>query len=541
MSNYNKSKIPTPEVVNSPSPVIILEPTLEHEIYISDALQKKLDEILTEIKNKSSLGYLAGTGAILTGFQGTGKTVLVKKIAKDLKAKIIVIDKEMRAEQMKQSFDYARNLAKEGENVIIFIDEIDAFGQKEYARFGTGLSKITALMTELDGINSFNPKGIYYVFAATNYLENVDDRLLRPGRLEEIIDVPLPDIKARKEIIKIHQENKANNPHKYKIPDDVVDYLAKKTNGYTPADLRSLVKHCCIEAEKRKDKKVSIEDAEKTLNEFTTSVKRGLDYFTEPRVTLDAVIGREIYKEFLIEILKKEEAKCLLYGPMGVGKTLMPEALAGSLDYNHIYARGSELQEGIVGEGTKKLKKLFQRAQMAAPCIVLLDEIKGIVTERNTFSHKDDETAFLNSLLSRPLPGVYLFVTTNNPLEINETTLSRFEYKVFFELPNEEERKIYFEKILDGFDGYSDVLAKKTEGYSFRDLERITKALNRIEKKLQGNNYDREQVLDYIISKYVPENKNSEINWKAVRNLIGDSIEVEKFVYSIIKNVHVKK
>lgn len=523
--------------VDNAKGIILLDPVLPHEIYISSHLEEELDILLKEIKDKDSLGYLAGKGAILSGFQGTGKTVLVKKLAKDLGARIVVIDKEMEPKQISYSFREARKMAETG-NVIVFIDEIDSFGQKEYARFGSGMSKITALMTELDGIDSdFKPNRYYYVLAATNYLENVDDRLLRAGRLEEIINVPLPDVRARREILKIHQQNKSDNPHQYQIPDEVVDFLARKTNGYTPADLRALIKHCCIHTLTRKDKDVSKEDAEKALNNFITSVKKGLEYFIEPKFSLEDVVGRELYKEFLQSVLQRDEAKILCYGPKGTGKTLMPEALASYLDYNFIYARGSELQEGIVGEGTKKIKKLFQRAQMAAPCIVLLDEIKGIITARNTISHKDDETAYLNSLLSRPLPGVYLFVTTNNPLEINETTLSRFPYKLFFELPNEEERGMYFKRILNGeFNGDYKMLARKTENFSFRDLDNISKILNRIEAKVVGKEYSKQELFDYIISKYVPEN-NDEINWGALRNHIGDTLEIEKFVYSITDKV----
>jgi SpoVK/Ycf46/Vps4 family AAA+-type ATPase len=516
-----------------------LRPELEHDIYISEILKRKLEEIIIEIKERKKLGYLAGIGAIFSGFQGVGKTVLVKKLAKDLGIELIFcIDKEMMPAQISKTFEEAKKLAQEGKNVFVFIDEIDSFGQKEYARYGSGLSKITTLMTELDGIKKFNPKGIYYVFAATNYLENVDERLLRPGRLEEIIEVPLPDYKARKEILKIHQANKAENPHSYKFSDEIIEYLAKKTNGYTPADLRSLVKHCAIKARKRNSNKVDLKDAEEALNEFVVSIKRGLEYFVEPKFSLKDVIGREVYIEFFNELLsKQDEAKILCYGPRGVGKTMLPEALACDKEYSFIYVRGSELQEGIVGEGTKKLKKLFQRAQMAAPCIVLLDEIKGIVTARHTISHKDDETAYLNSLLSRPLPGVYLFVTTNNPLEINETTLSRFEYKVFFDLPASNEREEYFKKKLnDNINGYAVDLAIKTQNYSFRDLERIVRSLNRIENKINGNDYPRGKIIDYIISRYIPENSDDDINWKAVRNTIGDSMEVEKFVDYIMKN-----
>lgn len=548
-----KMKIPkqdTSEVERSAAKegaLAIIEPTLEHDIYLSEPLKKMLEPVLMEIKERASLGYLAGKGTILTGFPGTGKTTVVKKIAQDLKVKKIYnIDKEMAPKQISSAFAEARRSSEAGENAIVFIDEIDDFGQKEYAKFGSGLSKIVTLMTELDGVDSnFNPKGYYYVFAATNFPENVDERLLRPGRLEEMIEVPLPDIKARKEIIKIHQKNDGSaNPHKFNISDGIVDYLSKKTNGYTPADLRSLTKHCCVNAKKRGKDAISPEDAETALNNFKTSVKRGFDYFEEPTKSMNDVIGRKSYKEFFEDILKEDEGnggKYLLYGPRGTGKTLLPEALAESKEYSFIRVKGSDLQEGIVGEGTKKLKKLFQRAQMAAPCVVLLDEIKGMVTARNTISHKDDETAFLNSLLSRPMPGVYLFVTVNNPLEINETTLSRFGHKVFYELPDEAERKEYFQKGLGGgINGYATELAVRTQGYSFRDLEFVKNSLNRMEKKVgnyvnKNDSHWKEPLFNRMLSKYTPENASDETNWNGVKNLVGDSLEVEKFVQSLVE------
>lgn len=525
--------------------VVMIEPVLEHDVYLPGPLVEMLEPILMEARERESLGYLAGKGTLLTGFPGTGKTTVVKMMARELKVRgIYNIDKEMSPKQISATFKEARRKAASGENVLVFIDELDSFGQKEYARFGSGLSQITALMTELDGIDSaFNPKGCYYVFAATNFLENVDDRLLRPGRLEETIEVPLPDIKARKEIMKIHQRNNSSaSPHKFKISDEITDYLGKKTNGYTPADLRSLAKHCCVNAKMRGKDAVSLEDAQTALDNFKTSVKRGFDCFEEPTKSLDDVIGRKSYKEFFEEILREDEesgGKYLLYGPRGTGKTLLPEALAESHEYSFIRVKGSDLQEGIVGEGTKKLKKLFQRAQMAAPCVVLLDEIKGVVTARNTISHKDDETAFLNSLLSRPMPGVYLFVTVNNPLEINETTLSRFGHRVFYELPDETERKEYFQKNLDdAINGYATELSARTQNYSFRDLEFVKNTLNRIEKKLGSANKNdarsKEALLNRMLSGYAPENANDDAPWKGIKTLVGDSMEVEKFVYSML-------
>src|SRR3989338_2908304 len=490
----NKLKLPEREDFGafSQTPVVTVTPDLEHDIYISEPLQKDLDLIIEEMKGREELGYLAGHGCIFSGFQGIGKTTLVKKIAQQMNVqKIFSIGKEMSTRGILTQFSAAKKSAEEGDNVFVFIDEIDEFGTKEYAKFGDGLSKITALMKELDGITTFRGKGIYYVFAATNFIENVDDRLLRSGRLEEIIEVPMPNITAREKILEIHKKNKSVNPHKYIIADDTIEFLAREAHGYTPADLRSLIKHSCILTRNGKEKTVSLQYAKKALAGFKPSVKRGLDYFVNPSFGLGSMSGRELYRELFADLLKERCVNCLLYGPRGTGKSTFPEALAYDYKYSYIYVPGSALQECLVGEGTKKIQRLLNRAKMSAPCVILLDEIKGTVTARGTISHKDDETAYLNAVLSKPIDGVFLFATANNPYEINETTLSRFQHKVYMGLPEQDEREEFLKSSLNGnASGLSKTLAQKTEGYSFRDLQNLKSTLNRIEKAytLPNNN-----------------------------------------------------
>jgi len=225
-------------------------PRLDHEFYVSNILESNLRYVDYEVRNGHDLGYLAGKGAIISGFQGVGKTTLVKHLAQNYGVqRIYSITKDMPPNVINKVFEEAKLDSANGGNVFIVIDEIDAFGDKEHARYGGGLDKISALMLNLDGVNSngFKKKGTYYVFGITNFLESVDKRLIRAGgRLEEIVEVGLPDQQTREKIIQIHQTNKNNNPHNFKMGDNVVEYLAKSTKGCTPADIRSLIKHIAI-------------------------------------------------------------------------------------------------------------------------------------------------------------------------------------------------------------------------------------------------------------------------------------------------------
>ena len=187
---------------------IVITPTLEHDIVTPELLKGNIisDELNPEHKEK--LGYFAGSGAILYGFSGVGKTSQVKKLAIEHGAKIVEIHKEMSVRQIKKAFEVARKIAKEKQPVYIVLDEIDGFGRKEYAQFTGGTSKINALLKELDGVkNNEKAKNYLYTFGLTNHLENVDQRLMRPGRLEELLEIPLPNREERQNILKMHGQN----------------------------------------------------------------------------------------------------------------------------------------------------------------------------------------------------------------------------------------------------------------------------------------------------------------------------------------------
>ncbi len=189
------------------------------------------------------LGIEPPKGVLLYGPPGTGKTLLAKAVASESNASFIhVVASEFAqkfvgegARIVREVFEMARKKAP----AIIFIDEIDAIGAKRLDIGTSGEREIQrTLMQLLAEIDGFNPLDNVKVIAATNRIDILDPALLRPGRFDRIIEVPLPDLRGRIEIFNIYLK-------KMKVSEDInIETLAKLTEGFSGAD----IKNVCIEA-----------------------------------------------------------------------------------------------------------------------------------------------------------------------------------------------------------------------------------------------------------------------------------------------------
>jgi len=177
-------------------------------------------------------------GILLYGPPGTGKTMLAKAVANESEANFISVKgPELLSKWVGESERAVREIfrkAKQAAPSIIFFDEIDAIAPVRGGGYGDSHVTervISQLLTEMDGIEEL--RGVV-VIAATNRPDIVDPALLRPGRFDKLLYVPLPDLEARKEILKIHLRKKH-------LAEDVdIDDLAKRTEGYTGADLAAI-------------------------------------------------------------------------------------------------------------------------------------------------------------------------------------------------------------------------------------------------------------------------------------------------------------
>ncbi|HHT75406.1 MAG: CDC48 family AAA ATPase [Methanomassiliicoccaceae archaeon] len=184
-----------------------------------------------------NLGAVPPKGVLLYGPPGTGKTLLAKAVATESKSNFInVKGPEFLSKWVGESEKAVRETfrkARQAAPCIIFMDEIDAVVP---VRGGEGDSRVTErvvsqMLTEIDGLQSLHN---VVVIAATNRPDMIDPALLRPGRFDRLVKIPAPDLEGRKQIIKIHTAKKP-------LADDVdIDELARKTDGYSGADLAAL-------------------------------------------------------------------------------------------------------------------------------------------------------------------------------------------------------------------------------------------------------------------------------------------------------------
>jgi proteasome regulatory subunit len=235
-------------------------------------LDKELQEIvetvelpLTQPELFASVGIEPPKGVLLYGPPGTGKTLLAKAVANKANATFIrmsgseLVHKFIGegAQLVRDLFQMARDKAPS----IIFIDELDAVGSRRTHDGTTGSAEVNRtmmqLLSELDG---FSDRGNVRIMAATNRIDMLDPAILRPGRFDRIIEIPVPDEKGREAIFKIHTR-------KMTMDTDVdMAEVVEATAGASGADIKSIVTEAGMFAIRRRSKSVSKDDFEKAVD-----------------------------------------------------------------------------------------------------------------------------------------------------------------------------------------------------------------------------------------------------------------------------------
>ncbi|AKB24019.1 Proteasome-activating AAA-ATPase (PAN), archaeal [Methanosarcina sp. MTP4] len=249
---------------------------------LDDVLQEVRESVelpLTEPELFEDLGIEPPSGVLLHGAPGTGKTLVAKAIASQAKATFI----RMSGSDLVQKFvgEGSRlvkdifQLARDKSPSILFIDEIDAVGSMRTYDGTSGSAEVNRtmlqLLAEMDG---FDPKGNVKVVAATNRIDLLDPALLRPGRFDRSIEIPIPDEKGRVEILKIHTR-------KMNLADDVnFEKLAKVTTGMSGAELSVITKEAGIFVLRRRGKQITMADFmkayDKVVNVQETSIPQAM-------------------------------------------------------------------------------------------------------------------------------------------------------------------------------------------------------------------------------------------------------------------------
>lgn len=283
--------------------------------------KEELGEIVDFLKNPKkfiNMGARIPKGVLLVGPPGTGKTYLSKAVAGEAGVPFFIMSGSdfvemfvgVGASRVRDLFESAKKNAP----CIIFIDEIDAVGRKRGAGLGGGHDEreqtLNQLLVEMDGFGT--NEGVI-VMAATNRADILDPAILRPGRFDRTVYVGKPDVRARKAILEIHSRGK-------KLADDVnLEVIAKRTPGFTPADLENLMNESALLAARRGESAITMEDVDEASIKVQAGPAKKSRVVSEKERKLTAV--HESGHAIVSRLLPEEDPVHMI--------TIIPRGMAG--------------------------------------------------------------------------------------------------------------------------------------------------------------------------------------------------------------------
>jgi len=419
------------------------------------------------------LGVKPPRGVLLFGPPGTGKTLIARAIANESGAFFFILNgPEIMSKMAGEAEANLRKAFEECEKnapAILFMDELDSIApNREKSQGEVEKRVVSQMLTLMDGLKG---RKEVIVIGATNRPNVIDPALRRCGRFDREIDIGVPDMLGRLEILNIHTK-------KMKLAPDVdKEACAKTTHGCVGADLASLCQEAAMQCVREKMDVIDLDDdvidAEVLESMFVTN--EHFEFATKqtnpsslrevhasiPDVTWADIGGLEDTKENMKEMIlypiehpekfkkfgMKASKGVLFYGPPGCGKTLMAKAVANECESNFISIKGPELLSKWVGESEGQVRGVFDKARTAAPCVLFFDELDSIGVARGESGGGVGDTV-LNQMLTEmdgagDKKDVFFIGATNRPDILDEALIrpGRLDQLIYIPLPDEAARE----------------------------------------------------------------------------------------------------
>ncbi|KAL9619252.1 MAG: hypothetical protein Q9160_006104 [Pyrenula sp. 1 TL-2023] len=464
--------------------------------------------------------YRPSRGVLLYGPKGTGKSLLVEKISRCSWRKVFRISSDVyqrsdRDSLLRKTFSEAVQLQPS----LLVLDDLDAIaGQRNASEYQGNTSHVSSLRAGFDTIKQAK----VLVLAETRHPNTVDETLRASGRFATEVEIPVPTMDQRHEILKAIR-GASKEP-----TERVLRELSEQTHGYVGADLYRLLQRGVEVAEERqrsshgsrtatvngpRQVQEAITDGLITMNPVALTITADdmtqaltfirpsamQEIFVEtPRVRWSDIGGQQSSKRLLQSAVSrplqqatamsrlglKPKKGIMLYGPPGCSKTLLVKALAAESGLNFLAVKGAEMVSMYVGESERNIREVFRKARAASPSIVFFDEVDAVAGNRSTLGNTGGSlnmlTTFLNEMDGfEELKNVLVVAATNRPDALDSALLrpGRFDNLIYVGLPSHEARQeileIFFRESSVTEDVNATTLADLTQGYSGAEIVAI--------------------------------------------------------------------
>jgi SpoVK/Ycf46/Vps4 family AAA+-type ATPase len=416
---------------------------------VKDELKRTVGFIVSQ--NKTAQQYdINFNGVLLFGPPGVGKTYLAQATAGEFNLNFMSIKvSDLLSMWYGQSANNVQdifNKALKNAPCLLFFDEFDSVaGERGEVTTGEESTRVVnQLLRSLEEVRRHRGKVI--VFAATNNKSDLDEAVIRSGRFDKHIYIPLPDKDARISIL-INKLKGKPTDRNINIP-----LLSDKTEGMSSADITSLVDKAILnlfDNISTGDANVGLLDQKQLLNAVENFRDR-----QKPNIKKldwnDLILQPEIISELkrLVHLIENPDVTqtlgidppkgILLYGPPGTGKTTIAKVIANQANASFFPITQADIMSKWVGESEKNIKKIFEEARKYKPSIIFIDEIDAIVGKRGDGDTYGDKT--VNQILQeidgvQDMNFVFIIGATNNPKKIDPALLRGGRLSTQLEIP----------------------------------------------------------------------------------------------------------